>query len=192
MFHISIWGVWSFVWEGLAPKSPPWRRDWPGHLLYSALTCPSSGNVRRLKSKHPIIPAAQLISSSDDNRSAALWADHRWNNYGVVGEHYETPHFHPQTPAATLLEWPSPEQLVSGWIASAPVSVSAPAHTKGVRPLLQLVWVWCRRTSRRACCPRMSDASTSPCSIWPDGSGLDNRMAAEHLPRDQVRPSSGL
>ena len=41
----------------------------PGHL---------SGNF---KSRHSFVPAAQqLISSSDDNgRSAALWADHRWN-----------------------------------------------------------------------------------------------------------------
>jgi len=23
VFHASIWGDWSFVWEGLAPKSPP-------------------------------------------------------------------------------------------------------------------------------------------------------------------------
>jgi len=41
----------------------------PGHL---------SGNF---KSRHSFVPAAQqVISSSDDNgRSAALWADHRWN-----------------------------------------------------------------------------------------------------------------
>jgi len=52
-----------------------------GHLLHSALTCSSSGNTRHLKSRHPFVPAAQqLISSSDDNnRSAALWSDHRWN-----------------------------------------------------------------------------------------------------------------
>ena len=31
------------------------------------------------------------------------------------------------------------------------------------------------------------------CAAWPDGSGRwDNRMAAQHLPRDLVRPSSGL
>jgi len=39
----------------------------------------------------------------------------------------------------------------------------------------------------------MSNPSTS---AWPDGSGrLDNRMAAncaQHLPRDLLRPSSGL
>jgi len=51
----------------------------PGHLLNSALTCPLGGNARRLKSRHPFVPAAQQpISSCDNNRSAALWADHRW------------------------------------------------------------------------------------------------------------------
>jgi len=53
----------------------------PGHLLHSALTCPSSANARRLKARHPFVPAAQqLISSSDNNnRGAAQWADHQWN-----------------------------------------------------------------------------------------------------------------
>jgi len=40
-----------------------------GHLLHSALTYPSGGNARHLKSRHPFVPAAQqLISSSDNNR----------------------------------------------------------------------------------------------------------------------------
>ena len=44
----------------------------PGHL---------GGNTRHLKSRHPFVPAAQqLISSFDDNNiSATLWADHRWD-----------------------------------------------------------------------------------------------------------------
>jgi len=33
----------------------------PGHLLHSALTRPSSGNGRHLKSRHPFIPAAQQL-----------------------------------------------------------------------------------------------------------------------------------
>jgi len=39
------------------------------------------GNARHLKSRQPFVLAAQqLISSSDDNnRSAVLWADHRWD-----------------------------------------------------------------------------------------------------------------
>ena len=47
---------------------------------HSALTLPSSANARRLKSRHPFVTAAQhLISSSDNNIYAALWADHRWD-----------------------------------------------------------------------------------------------------------------
>jgi len=40
----------------------------PGHLLHSALTCLPCGNTRRLEFRHPFVPAAQLISSSDQNR----------------------------------------------------------------------------------------------------------------------------
>jgi len=50
------------------------------------------------------------------------------------------------------------------------------------------LWVWRRRTNRRPCCP-------PPTSSWtarPDGSGRwDNRMAAQHLPQNLARPSSG-
>ena len=39
----------------------------------------------------------------------------------------------------------------------------------------------------------MSNPSTSPWTAWPDGAGRwDNRMAAQHLPRDLVRPSSSF
>jgi len=53
----------------------------PGHLIHSALTCPSSADARRLKSRQPFVPAAQhLISLSDDNNiRAAQWTDHQWN-----------------------------------------------------------------------------------------------------------------
>jgi len=38
-----------------------------------------------------------------------------------------------------------------------------------------------------------TNPSTSPWTAWPDGSGRwDNRMAAQHLSRDLVRPSSGV
>jgi len=51
----------------------------PGHLLRSELTCPSSADARRLKSRQPLVPAAQkLISFSDSaNMRAAHWADHQ-------------------------------------------------------------------------------------------------------------------
>jgi len=52
----------------------------PRHLLHSALTRPSSTNAWRLKSRHPFVPAAQqLISLSDNNMYAAIWADHQWD-----------------------------------------------------------------------------------------------------------------
>jgi len=53
----------------------------PEHLLHSALTCPSGAAARRLKLRHPFVPATQqLISFSDNNTiCAAQWADHQWN-----------------------------------------------------------------------------------------------------------------
>jgi len=52
-----------------------------GHLLYLALTRPSSAVARRLKSRHPFVPAAQhLISSSDNNNiRAAQGVEYQWN-----------------------------------------------------------------------------------------------------------------
>jgi len=53
----------------------------PEHLLHLALSRPSSANARRLKSRHPLVPAAQHLNSSSDNNNirAAQWADHQWN-----------------------------------------------------------------------------------------------------------------
>jgi len=64
-----------------ATLSPARRAMEPGHLLQSALTRPLSANVRRLKSRHPFVPATQHLVSSSDNNSirAAQWADHQWN-----------------------------------------------------------------------------------------------------------------
>jgi len=52
-----------------------------GNLLHSALTRPPSANAKRLKSRHPFVPAAQQFISSFDNTNirAAQWVDHRWN-----------------------------------------------------------------------------------------------------------------
>ena len=52
----------------------------PEHRLHSLITCPPGWNGWPLKLIHPFIPATQqLISSSDNNKRAVLWADHRWN-----------------------------------------------------------------------------------------------------------------
>jgi len=59
--------------------------------------------------------------------------------------------------------------------------------------LLCGLWVWRRRRNCGPCCPPMSNPSTSSCTARPDGSGRwDNRIAAQHLPRDLVQPGSGL
>jgi len=61
----------------------------------------------------------------------------------------------------------------------------------GYGPLCGL-WVWRRRTNRRPCCPPMSNPPTSSWTARPDGSRRwGNRLAAQHLPRDLVRPNSG-
>ena len=50
-----------------------------------------------------------------------------------------------------------------------------------------------QRNKPSTCCPPMSNPSTSSLTAWPDGfRQWDNRMAAQHLPRDLVRPSCGL
>ena len=43
--------------------SQAWRAVQSGHLLHSALTCPPSVNARRLKSRHPFVPAPHNNSS---------------------------------------------------------------------------------------------------------------------------------
>jgi len=64
-----------------ATLSPGRRAMAPKHLLQPTLTHPPSANARRLKSRHPFVPAAQQgISLSDNNFvRAARWADHQWN-----------------------------------------------------------------------------------------------------------------
>ena len=96
-------------------------------------------------------------------------------------------------PAQTPPELRSQEEPGSGLIASAPVSgVSAPAYTNGVWPPVRPVSV-AQKNNRRPCCPPMYHPSTYPWTAWPDGAERwDNWMAAQHLPRDLVRPSSGF
>jgi len=103
------------------PLVPP-----PMHLAHAGLTCPSSATTRRLKSRHPFVPAAQQHISSSDNRSPLLWADHHgmrsdWTTLrnSVLSS---------LTSAPTLLEQPFQGQR--GLTASALVSdVLTPAYT---------------------------------------------------------------
>ena len=111
---------------------------------------------------------------------------------GMVGYPTRLRTFNLNTRHLPTLEWPSLEQPGSALTASTPVlGVSSPASTNGYGLLCGL-WVWRRRTNRRPCCPPLSIPSTSSWTAQPEGSGRwVNRMAAQHLPRDLVQPSSG-
>ena len=68
-----------------------------------------------------------------------------------------------------------------------------PPACTDVYGLLWGLWVWRRRTNRRSYCPPLSNPSTSSWTARPNVPGRwDDRMAAQHLPRDLVLPSSGL
>ena len=112
----------------------------PGQLLHSALTRPSGAAARRLKSRHPFVPAAQQLSFADNNIRVAQWADHQWNakwDDNPTRLRTSIPDTGAHTPRMTLRK-----RAGSGSTASAPVSdVSAPACTNGVWPPLRPVSV---------------------------------------------------
>jgi len=134
-----------------------------GHLRHWGLTCPSGGKSLPLKSRHLLVPAAeQLISSSDDNnRNAALWADHPLKAQWLENS-TRLRTFNPDISTHSL----GMAQLRTAWVwltASALVSdVSASAYTNGVWLLLRPVSVAHKnRTKRRPRCPSLSNPSTS-------------------------------
>ena len=111
---------------------------------------------------------------------------------GVGGQPHKTPHFNSRHRCPLSRNDPPKKSL--GPAQPLP-------HRCRTFPLLLVqmgygllcgLWVWRRRTNRRPCRPPMSNPSTSPWTAGPDGSGRwDNRMAAQHLPRNLVRPSRG-
>jgi len=110
---------------------------------------------------------------------------------GVGGQPHRVPYFHPHNDTHSQND---PRKNSLGL-------AQLPPHRCRTFPLLlvQMGYVlFCgllvelRRINRRPCCPPMSNPSTSSWTAWPGGSGRwDNWMAAQHLPRDLVRPSSG-
>ena len=113
---------------------------------------------------------------------------------GVGGQPHKTRIFIPDT-GTHPPEWPMtlPRRA---WVRFNP-----PLHWCRAFPVLLVqmgygflcgLWMWRRRTNRWPCCPLVPNPSTFSLSAQPDGSGRwDNRMAAQHLPRDIVQPSSG-
>ena len=134
----------------------------PRHLLHLALTCPSSANAWRLKSRHPFVLAAQqLISLSDNTMCAVHWANHQWN--------VETT---PQDSAFSSLaptrsEWPSQEEPGSGLAASAAVlDVSAPACANGVWPSLWPVSVAQKNKPSTMLSSNVQSINLMDCTAW--------------------------
>jgi len=109
----------------------------PGRLLHSTVTSTPSGNAQRLKSRHPFVPAAQLISSSDSRvrRSGRITDGMRsdWTTLRLRGSVLSSPE-------PTHLESPLQEQCGSGSTASVS-DVSAPACTSEVLPSMRPVSV---------------------------------------------------
>ena len=137
-----------------------------GHLLHSVLTCPSSGNARHLKSRHPIVPSAQqLISLSVDNsRRVALWVDPRWNVEWLENTTRLCtfiPDIGTHTPGMALLRTAcvQPNCLYNN------VRFSAPACTNGVWPPF---WAYVEQTRPLTMLPYNVQSIDSP--AWPEGS----------------------
>ena len=106
----------------------------------------------------------------------------------VVGEHYETPYFHPRhrhpPPGMALprTAWASLTRL-----RTFPFLLAQMGHDPFCR-----FWVWRKGTNRRPCCPSLSNPLTSQRSAWPDCSRWQyNWMSVQNLPRDLVRAISG-
>ena len=158
----------------------------PGHLLHSALTRPSSADARRLKSRHPFVPAAlQLIISSDNNIRSGISS----MECGVGGQPYKTAHFHPRhrhlSPGATLPR---------AWVRLNCVRTGL-----GRFRFCLYKWGMASSTGYQCDVEQTVDHIVLQCPIHRPPHGLHgltvldetNRMAAQHLPRDLVRPSSG-
>ena len=66
----------------------------PGYLFHSVLVCPSSGNARHLKPRHPFAsPAQQLISSSDKNTKCHKLPPNWFRTFPLLFAQMEFGHF---------------------------------------------------------------------------------------------------
>jgi len=68
----------------------------PAHLLHSAFICSSSPFTRRLKSRHPLLPVVEQFISLSDNNNILRHTGRIPMEFGVAGQPYKTPHFHPR------------------------------------------------------------------------------------------------
>ena len=145
-------------------------------------------SARYLISRRLFVPVAQqLISSFDDNISATHWTDCRWNAEWLDN---------------TMRLRTFPDTSTHSPCMSLPRTAWVPFRT-GLGRFRSCLYKWGMAPS--AACECGAEDQTvdevvlqcpihrPPWSAWPDGSGWrDNRMAAQHLPRDLVRSSTGL
>ena len=97
-----------------------------GHLLQYRLTSHPYGGHRRLKSRHPFVPAALelLRNASELGTSAARWAEHRWSTEwreGTSRLHLFFDDMNALSPGMGFTDSPGPAEPFPPW--SWPLSV---------------------------------------------------------------------
>jgi len=123
--------------------SPACRAMDSGHLLHSALTCPSSRNARHLKSKQPIVSPrnnslVHLATTTDVRCFGRITHDSMRSGWRTL--RCSVLRTFTTTSAPTLPEWLCQQKCGYDLTASAPVlDVSVPACTNGIWPLLLLL-----------------------------------------------------
>ena len=164
------------------------------HLLHPELTCTSSGNARQLKSRHPFVPRRKTTYQFIWRlQHACGTVDRSTMEGGVIGKDYETPylcpwHRHPPSWNSSAKKSVVPAYPPQHWCRTFPLLLSQIGYMAH-----SAVWECGAENRLWPCCSSLSSPSTFPWSTCRDCAGQwDNRMTAQHLPRDQVRPNSGL
>ena len=108
-----------------------------------------------------------------------LWQQYKYGTLGwspkecgVVGEHFETPHFHPQHRHRFSWNGPAKNSVGPAYPSPHRYQTFPLLHTQmGYGPFCGS-WAWRRRTNRLACCLPMSNQSTSLWSRVAVGAGV--------------------
>jgi len=161
----------------------------PGHLLHSAITCPPSRNHGISNQATHLYPlhsksSVHLTATTEVRRSGritdGMWSSRRALRDFVLSSSISAP-THLVNPAKISL-------ILLNHLRSGVGHFLSGLHKWGT-DFLRLVMVG-GGIGHWPCGPSLPYPLTSPWSAWHDGSGrLDNRIAAQHLPRVLVRPS---
>jgi len=177
-----------------APLSLACRAMEPGHLLHSALTCPPSGNARHLKYRDTHLypphnnPSVHLTATTEMRRSRRITDEIQrgWRTSPDSGTFIDDIGTHPPGMALPRTAWVRLNRLSTGVGLFHSCS-----HICGMAPSAACE---CGAGERTVCYVVFHCLIHRPlCSTWPECSGWwNNRMAAQHLPRDLEQPSSEL